>query len=497
MNTIQNKLDLTNSIIGFQIDEQIVDSYLVNLIDHNFKNENFCFNGASISYLKQINYFSKIKYINICNDKLEELYSKEYSVYKKTSPLLLESLDTAKYEIYLAFKRARYKKDISIVYEPINEYIAKLREWVESASSVISGKNSYDVYIKSMHPLFSCQLFEKIFADITPSLRKCFAYIGNNVKCIKPQDSKLSDIKSENYNNFLDTISGNLGISQDQRAGTQLNCNKIYVSNFKCHIDEPAAQNLLFKLKIDLAQVINFTLESEGQSNSFEYAPLLENYNDSMHKNILYNFVNYFYMKSLPFAETLSGNLKKIVRSKNKSLEVGNIFWLLNSPLHGPSYDEVYWAGNDEISYMLLNAVQYVLEKDLINGVIDAKGLIDGWKIGIKHYFDQDVDDLHILSNFNFGLCEFGHAGFNIFSMLNACKLNNDFNERGRANPLINQAGAFGYSNVTDFIASLKKSDVFTNDSIAKTDLMIESYKMHLTNKFGIDLHFKSELKED
>ena len=67
--------------------------------------------------------------------------------------------------------------------------------------------------------------------------------------------------------------------------------------------------------------------------------------------------------------------------------------------------------------------MQYVMERDLINGKIDAIDIPEIWSTGIQHYFNIEAKPEYILQNFNIGLGKFGHCVFQGYALINSATI--------------------------------------------------------------------------
>jgi hypothetical protein len=518
MNIEFEKDKLFGSISAFSRNLSTIKEDSILFVNRNDDINFSSFNFDNILYLRQILNFSKLKYINLNFTKIEDFilktleasphmrdfYLKKLNIYKNIPIAFFSNLENLYFDLMINIKNIKSEKDISLISGCANLYSKRLKELSEIISSA-NFKNDndhkkiskYGNLLSFKDPNSSEKDLSELFAMIANPLKDAYSKLNLNKKCVKISHPEENFLKSQE---FLSGIDSFLDSHFDFKDFFKTQKNFEYLK----YTDQ--SKNINFNKNLSLKEILNSktaNILSNLERNLFkksekERAPfvLFDEYNSSL--GLINNFILNFYLNSQFFIENLLHFLKKTFKIKGKAFDSKNIFWLLNC-MDNESLlvsDSNQRLNLNEIGLILIQIIQYVIEKDFINNseIISLNDLISAWQSGMKNYFNIDVSPLNFIHNFNFNPFEFGGSGLKVLSNLKASEFQNKiFNLSIENNSLTNDfSDQKIFFNVFEEILNLEQKSILFGINDLKTkesrEIIFLEYKKYLKNKFGIDI---------
>lgn len=409
-------LNLLDSIIGFESAYNAINNQLMQKISdlgHNKANMDNIYLDHLFN-LKSICNFTKIKHLqsvsknqtddNFENEKLE-YKAKHARILNFIPQSLLMDMERSRIALFIAWNKSIEKKTFCA--NELNNYLIYYKQYCEILKNVLDKKNNYDALLNFHHPRFSCEFVEGILKKISSPLKDQYKKYKDSFKNIKHIRIDVNSIKSENYSDILTNIKNNLFVTNDHDLYYTEN-------NLTVFHDLKTQKN---KTNNEFQEIISNSLITDIQNyltaEFFKKTQEFEEYNTNFLSMISSYFITFYLLKSQKYADTLSNNTKRVLKQKGKALDSQNLYLLFNKPADGLTLSNC-----DETSKIFYHMIQYVIERDLINGVITAEDAPEIWMNGIKHYFGLEVKPEHILQNHYISYSRFGSCAFQITSMI-------------------------------------------------------------------------------
>jgi Zn-dependent M32 family carboxypeptidase len=417
-------LNLFNSITCFQKSYNIINN---NLIKEIFDNEENLTNISEINvdhliHLQNITNFSKIKFFEKHksfqqedmggNNPLVERnihFDKQLEVLRLVPSSLLNDLEKKRILLYAAWNQSKTTKKFP-AYE-FDNYIQQYRNYCSIIGVVFKNKNHYDSLLRFNHPKFSCNFLEKLFGKLAEFIKqeyKSACQTSQNIKVIK-LDSFL--IKDEQYKEILYNIKNDFNLNQHYNINNAIENDNTFDHNFGIlkKSDQDFQQNLIN----DVIKSTQRTLSN----NFYDQNILFKNYNTKLLISTISYFFSFYLLKSKHYIENFHESIKKIVRCKDKISDLTNLYWMFNK-----QSNDINLKNSSEISQILFNMIQYIIERDLINGQINGHDVEEIWSQGMQHYFGNEIEikPEHILQNHHWSLGKFCNPAFNAVSLVNS-----------------------------------------------------------------------------
>jgi Zn-dependent M32 family carboxypeptidase len=125
--------------------------------------------------------------------------------------------------------------------------------------------------------------------------------------------------------------------------------------------------------------------------------------------------------------------------------------------------------------------IQYIIERDLINGQIIGSDIEEIWMSGVKNYFGNDVDvqPWHILQNRNWGFGKLCRPGLDTISILGGAMMFDQYSKR-----VLN--AEYDKNIIKKFLNNIDISniDYSTSAMIDETMNNVDIFVKHLKEKF-------------
>ena len=418
---MNKNLSIFNSIEGFDHAFHISHNQLLeNLFKYNKQiNSTSDISFDHLLYLKNIKNFTAVKYFedkkskNSAEDEIIKAKNNhlqmKIAVLKKIPVTLSNELERAKIDLFFAWNKNLSKKIFPA--NELQQYIHKTKEYCEVIGSVFHEKSRYENLIKYHHPKLSINNFDNLLSSIIPELKNVYKKALETSKQIKIPKFDSSTLKDEQYESIIRYVIGSFSINNER------NINDI-TDNCSLFFDEKLSNK---KLNLDFTQSLVNDILSILQKKVFSLYKgenIIVNHNNEFISSAISYFFSFYLLRSKEFLFHILDFIKKTSIQKNKIFDEQNFFWLFNK-LSNPEN----LKNHDEISKMFYISMQYIMERDLINGKIEASDVPDIWCSGIQHYFNIDVKPEHILQNFNLALGKFGHCVFQGYGIINSATI--------------------------------------------------------------------------
>lgn len=475
-------LNLFNSIIGFQRSYNIINDSILKQISSNEKNLN-SINDIYIEHLinlKNITDFSKIKYFE--NNQIRQQENRKNSdpiseknihfrrqlrVLQLVPNSLSNDIEKSRIALFIAWNNGMSKKKFP-VYE-FDNYIQKYRNYCEIVSGVLKNKNYYDALVSFNHPRISCEFLEKVFHKAAGLVKKEYKFACENSKNIKISKLDSFLIKDEQYKDIFHNVKCSFDLDNE--------CN----SNYDIVDGNFLRNSLIFgKSDVDFQQnIINELMLSSRKilDNRFcDKSSLFESYNSTLLINTISYFFSFYLLKSKCYIGNFSDLVKRVVRCKSKISDSVNLYWIFNK-----QSNDINMENHNEVSQMFFNMIQYIIERDLINGQIIGSDIEEIWMSGVKNYFGNDVDvqPWHILQNRNWGFGKLCRPGLDTISILGGAMMFDQYSKR-----VLN--AEYDKNIIKKFLNNIDISniDYSTSAMIDETMNNVDIFVKHLKEKF-------------
>jgi Zn-dependent M32 family carboxypeptidase len=427
---MNKNLSIFNSIYGFEHAFHISNNELLNNIfkyhkQINNSNDIFC---DHLMYLINIKNFTINKYFedkkskNLNDDEILRIKNNhlqmKIAVLKKIPILLLNELEKSRIDLFFSWNKNLSKKTFPT--NELKQYVKKSREYCEIIGSVFHEKTHYENLIKYNHPQLNTSNFESLLSSIMNELKTIYQKALNTSKQIKIPKVDSTILKDEQYDSIVRYIIGSLSINNDKNINDISN----HISLF---FDEKFG---LKKYSSDFStSLINniLTILQKKLFSLYKNDNVIINYNNQFLSQTISNFFSFYLLKSKEFLFHLLEFIKKTSIAKSKIFEEQNFFWLFNKLSNADNY-----KSHDEISKIFYISTQYTIERDLLNGKIDAEDVPEIWISGIRHYFNIEIKPEHILQNFNIALGKLGHCVFQGYALINSATIFEQYSTKAK-----------------------------------------------------------------
>jgi Zn-dependent M32 family carboxypeptidase len=416
-----NTSHLLNSIVGFDTAYEIINNKLMQEISSNEHKVDT--NNISLDHLislKSLSNFSKIKYSELnkfkeskSSDPISEKithHKKRLHVLRLIPHSLINDMEKARISLFAGWNKGIDKK--TFCYKELDNYLVHYRKYCDIINIVFRKNSNYDALLNFNHPKFSCQSVDEIFKKLAPQLKEQYKKSKEFSKNIKVTKLDTFLIKNEHYKEISKQIKNNFNINNEQNIN--------YVeNNLSIFHDTKFMQD---KFNHDFQDSITHNLINEIQ-NSLETSltqeiSIFEDYNAKFLMMTVSYFFGFYLLKSQQYIDNLSDNIKRILKCKSKISDNQNLYWLFNK-----QPDDIHLITCNEAHQMFYFMLQYVIERDLVNGLISASDIPDIWIEGIKHYFDVEVKADHIMQNTQIGIGKFGNCAFQAKALINSAMI--------------------------------------------------------------------------
>ena len=476
-------LNLFNSVTCFQKSYNIVNNNLIKEILDNEKNLTNIndINVDHLIHLKNITNFSKIKFFEKNKSLPQENkkktdpiversnhFDKQLQVLRLVPSSLSNDLEKSRILLFVAWNQSKTTKKFP-AYE-FDNYIQKYRNYCGIIGDVFKNKNYYDALLQFNHPRFSCDFLEKLFSKLAGFAKQEYQSAYENSKNIKVIKLDSFLIKDEQYKEIFKNLKSNFDLDQNYNINNSIENDNTFDYDFGMlkKSDQDFQQNLVN----DLINNAQSTLNNRFHDKSI----LFENYNTKLLMNTISYFFSFYLLKSKHYIENFSESIKKIVRCKSRISDVTNLYWMFNK-----QYNDINLKNPSEISQIFFNMIQYIIERDLINGQIKGQDIPEIWNQGIKHYFGHDVEvkPEHILQNHNWSLGKFCNPVFNTVSLVNSAMIFDQYSAK-------NSDKRYDRNTIKKFLNGIDISNIDypVNAMIDETMSNVDVFKKYLGERF-------------
>ena len=476
-------LNLFNSVTCFQKSYNIVNNYLIKEILDNKKNLTNIheINVDHLIHLKNITNFSKIKFFEKNKSTQQENkkktdptvernnhFDKQLQVLRLIPSNLSNDLEKSRILLFAAWNQSKATKKFP-AYE-FDNYIKKYKNYCEIIGDIFKSNNHYVDLLQFNHPRFSCDFLEKIFTKIAGFVKQEYKATCENSKNIKVIKLDSFLIKDEQYKEIFSNLKNNFDLDQDYYINNSIENDNAFDNDFGMlkKSDQDFQQNLIN----DLIKNTHSALHNRFHDKSI----LFENYNTKLLINTISYFFSFYLLKSKHYIENFSESIKKIVRCKSRISDLTNLYWMFNK-----QSDDINLKNPSEISQIFFNMIQYIIERDLMNGQIKGEDVPEIWSKGIKHYFGDDIEvkPEHILQNHNWSLGKFCNPGLNTVSLINSAMIFDQYLAK-------NSETKYDKNTIKNFLNGINISNIDypANAMIDETMSNVDIFKKYLEERF-------------
>ena len=429
-----NTLNLLDSIIGFDNAYNIINNQMMKKIletDHS-KSESQNIYVDHLLILKNISNFSKIKHfetnssvqsksINPSTDKINH-QRKHTKVLDLLPANLVSNMEKARLSLWVSWTKGVEKK--TFCHKDLENYLTHFKQYCENINIVYKSKNNYDALLNFHHPRFSCESTEETFKKISGPLKTQYSKFKEFFKTIKTIKIDSFLTKDTDYKDILREIKTSFNLHHEHGINYVKNNLTIF------HDSKLSKSKSNDEFQNSIINDLTTDIQNELNSHFFNKPGIFEDYNSKLLSMTISYFFSFHLSKSQQYINHLSEIIKKIVKGKNRIADTQNLYWLFNRQGDGNLVNS-----SDDISKIFFHMLQYVIERDLINGTIKAADLPEVWIEGIRHYFGIDVKPEHVLQNTYMGMGKFGNCVFKINSIINSAMIFSQYEKQCKGKP--------------------------------------------------------------
>jgi Zn-dependent M32 family carboxypeptidase len=412
-----NNDNLFDSIIAFEQSYEIIYKKIINDLENKNTEENENLYIDHICFLKKIINFTKIKYfdknsnLHKKNHQKNDLISERDSHFKRKMRVLrllpgelISDLEKTRINLTSAWIKNQDKNNFPIL--EFEQYIEKYKEYAAIVHKVFGGITVYDSLLKHEHPKASCSLIEDIFKKISTHAEN--------------ENISSSSISKKVNKIFLDSAL----VNNEVFLNIKESVSKLFFPFQEKIIIRKEFKNFDKNIFDKLIEEIKETIQLNLKKIFCDHKLIFENYNTNLLIDTICQFFISFLLNSENYNKDFLETITKISQLRKKTFIENDTSISLNEKNIRIDIDL-----KNPMQILFCKMIEYVVERDLINGDLSPKNVLENWNNGIKKYFKNTSSKLSIYENRNWKLGLFGKSSLDAISIINSGLIFNQYLE--------------------------------------------------------------------